>query len=289
MHMKDFMERFSLVATNMRFQNRTGKLWTHRRPSGNIVQLDYILARKKWINSIKNSRAYSSFEGVKSDHRIVSCKCQISYRKSNVPTQDPMKQIDWRKVVGDANLCEEFTVAVHNRFNTLCDKLEDKSASVVYDSWSIANRDIALEMLSKKKKKILIFASNKTVTKAREELKNAAQKHQFRSTRNTERNLEAAKASLDEASQALEAHVKSKTEELDNLHNENKHAAAWVALRELTNSRDSPVLRIAGETTEGRLDAWFQHFSSLLGKPDQCNTRYDNPFFSHRVAESQPI
>ena len=107
------------------------------------------------------------------------------------------------------------------------------------------------------------------VTKTREELKNAAQKHQSRSTRNTERNLEAAKASLDEAyTHALEAHVKSKTEELDNLHNETKHAAAWVALRELTNSRASPVLRIAGETTEERLDAWFQHFSSLLGKPD---------------------
>ena len=156
----------------------------------------YILARKKWINSIKNSRAYSSFEGVKSDHRIVSSKCQISYRKSNIPTKNPMKQIDWRKVVGDANLCEEFTVAVHTRFNTLCDKLEDKNASVVYDSLSIANRDIALEILPKKKKKILTFASNETVTKAREELKNTAQS---RSTRNTERNIEATKASLDEA------------------------------------------------------------------------------------------
>ena len=191
-HMKDFMEQCSLVATNTRFQNRTGRLWTHRRPTGYLVQLDYILARKKWINSIKNSRAYNSFEGVKSDHRIVSCNCQISYRKSKVPDKDPMKQIDWRKVAGDGNLREEFTVAVHNRFNTLCDELEDKNISVVYDTLTTANRNIALEMLPKKRKKTPTFASNKTVTKAREELKNAAQKHQSRSTRNTERNLDAA-------------------------------------------------------------------------------------------------
>ena len=75
--MLDFMDQFHLIATNTRFQNRTSKLWTHHRPSGDSAQLDYILSRKKWINSIKNSRAYNSFQGVNSDYRMVSCKCQI--------------------------------------------------------------------------------------------------------------------------------------------------------------------------------------------------------------------
>jgi len=57
--MKDFMEQHSLVATNTRFQNPKNRLWTHRRPNGQLVQLDYILVRKKWINSIKNSKAYA--------------------------------------------------------------------------------------------------------------------------------------------------------------------------------------------------------------------------------------
>ena len=108
-HMKDLMEQHSLVATNTRFQNPKNRLWNHRRPNGQRVQLDYILVRKKWINSIKNSRAYCSFEGIQSDHRIVSCRCQISYRKSKSPAKDPMKSIDWKSVVRDYNLCEKFS------------------------------------------------------------------------------------------------------------------------------------------------------------------------------------
>lgn len=81
-----------------------------------------------------------------------------------------MKQIDWRKVAA-ANLCKEFTVAVHIRFNNLCDKFEDKNSSAVCDTLTTANRDIALELL-------LTFASSEMVTGAREEVKNAVQTHQ---------------------------------------------------------------------------------------------------------------
>ena len=83
---------------------------------------------QKWINSIKNSRAYNSFEGIGSDHRIVSCKCQISYRKSKPPPTNPVKGIDWKSIVivRDAKLCDQFAVAVHNRLCILRDELEEK-------------------------------------------------------------------------------------------------------------------------------------------------------------------
>lgn len=289
-HMKDFMEQFSLIATNTRFQNRTSKLWTHRRPTGKFAQLDYVLARKKWINSIKNSRAYNTFEGVDSDHRIVSCKCQISYRQSKAPAKDPMKGIDWKKVVADVNLCEQYTVAVHNRFSTLCDELNNDDSSAVYDTLTTANRTIALEMLPKRRKKSIAFASCDKVIKARVDLKKAAQKHHTKSTRSTKRNLEEAKVTLDEAyTEVLKAHVETKTEELDRLHHENKHAAAWEVVRELTNKKASPVIRIKGGTKDQRLDTWFQHFSSLLGKQEQTNVILDEPFFNHKVVDSLPI
>ena len=45
--MKDFMEQHNLIATNTWFQNRINRLRTHRRPGGQLIQLDFILARKK--------------------------------------------------------------------------------------------------------------------------------------------------------------------------------------------------------------------------------------------------
>ena len=42
----------------------------------------YIFINKKWINNNDNSEAYSSFEGVSSDHRIVSAKNRLNLRRN---------------------------------------------------------------------------------------------------------------------------------------------------------------------------------------------------------------
>ena len=43
------------------------------------AQLDYILMNKKWINSTLNCEAYSSFEEVSSDHRIITAEYIRAY------------------------------------------------------------------------------------------------------------------------------------------------------------------------------------------------------------------
>ena len=50
----------SLIISNTRFQKRNGKLWTYISPVGSKYQLDYILVRRKWQNSLMNAEAYSS-------------------------------------------------------------------------------------------------------------------------------------------------------------------------------------------------------------------------------------
>ena len=95
------------------------KLWTFEYPSGQRAQLDYILVRKKWQNSIRNCRPYSSFSTVGSDHRIVSAHVKLSLRVSKKSPPDPMKSIDWKKVAGDKNLSSLYSVSVYNRFQEL--------------------------------------------------------------------------------------------------------------------------------------------------------------------------
>ena len=72
-YMAEVLTEFGLLATNTMFQKKKGKLWTFRdRASDALRQLDYILVRKKWRNSVHNTEAYNSFKTVGSDHRIVS-------------------------------------------------------------------------------------------------------------------------------------------------------------------------------------------------------------------------
>lgn len=287
----DFMEQWNLSAANTRFQNRPNRLWTHRSPRGYLSQLDYILVRRKWQNSIKNCRAYTSFTSVGSDHKIVSGTFKISYRQSKPPTKDPMKQIDWKKVSSDNALNQEFTISVHNRYSALIDLLDDPTdISSKYDKLVDATRETALDSLPRQKKKSHLISNSGKVQEARRVLKSVANSHRARPTRGSGFRLDAAKIALKDAyTRELEEQLLTKTKELEKAHIERRHGAAWEALREITNKKASPIIKISGDTTQERLNKWFDHFSTLLGTPDQQSVDLNDPFYNRRVSERSPI
>ena len=98
------MEEFNLYSANTKFMKSKNQLWTFEYPNGQRAQLDHILVRKKWQNSIRDCRPYSYFSSVGSDHRIVSAKVKLSLRVSKKSPPDPMKAIDWKKVANDKDL-----------------------------------------------------------------------------------------------------------------------------------------------------------------------------------------
>ena len=55
----EFAQQHNLLISNTHFQKKASKLWTCELPSGHRAQLDYILVRKKWRNSILNAHAYN--------------------------------------------------------------------------------------------------------------------------------------------------------------------------------------------------------------------------------------
>ncbi|XP_072042892.1 uncharacterized protein [Amphiura filiformis] len=107
----------NLICANTYFRKRKGKLWTFCSPAGNKYQLDYILLRKKWRNSLLNTEAYNTFSSVGSDHRIVTSRIRLSLRKNK--TLPRGKNHDWKTLCSDSKLQELYTVEVHNRFQPL--------------------------------------------------------------------------------------------------------------------------------------------------------------------------
>ena len=85
-HLIDFMIENRLTCLNTNFQKREGKLWTHTYTNKSKVQIDYLFINRKWKNSAMNCEAYSTFEGVSSDHRIVTAKIRLSLRKKATRT-----------------------------------------------------------------------------------------------------------------------------------------------------------------------------------------------------------
>ena len=81
-HLIDFMIENRLTCLNTNYQKREGKLWTYTYANNSKAQIDYVFINRKWKNSAMNCEAYSSFEGVSSDHQIVTAKLRLSLRKN---------------------------------------------------------------------------------------------------------------------------------------------------------------------------------------------------------------
>ena len=76
-YLSDYQNENNLLCLGTHFQKSKTKLWTHRNPRGFLAQLDYIFVNRKWKNSALDCQAYNTFEGVDSDHRIVSAELRL--------------------------------------------------------------------------------------------------------------------------------------------------------------------------------------------------------------------
>ena len=93
-HLTEFRMENRLTCLNTNYQKRKGNVWTYTYANNSKAQIDYVLINKKWKNSAMNCEANSSFEGVSSDHRIVTAKIRLSLRR-NVTQIATTKHYDW--------------------------------------------------------------------------------------------------------------------------------------------------------------------------------------------------
>ena len=72
---------------------------------------------KKWINSALNCEAYSSFESVSSDHRIVTSKIRLSLC-TNAAQTTTTAHYDW-SLLNIKDISNKYTLTLRNKFDTL--------------------------------------------------------------------------------------------------------------------------------------------------------------------------
>ena len=126
-HLTYFMIENTLTGLNTNYQKREGKLWTNTYANNNKAQIDYVFINKKWKNSAMNCEAYSSFEGVSSDHRIVTAKIRLSQRKNATRTATT-KHYDWA-LLNNRDIRYKYVLELKNRFETLQEKTEKGAAT----------------------------------------------------------------------------------------------------------------------------------------------------------------
>ena len=132
-HLTDFMIENRLICLNTNYQKREEKLWTYTYANNNKAQIDYVFINKKWKNSTMNCEAYSSFEGVSSNHRIVTAKIRLSLGKNATQTATS-KHYDWA-LLNYRDIRDKYVLELRNRFETLQEKVEKGNPNDEYENF----------------------------------------------------------------------------------------------------------------------------------------------------------
>ena len=113
----------------MIFQKPKRKLWTWRHPAGHFSQIDYIIYRKRWRNSVHDCQAHTSSVAIRGDPDIVTAtiKLIISLRASRKVSK---RQPCWLALREDNNLPKFIDVSIAYIFKALPAEKESYSSFV---------------------------------------------------------------------------------------------------------------------------------------------------------------
>ena len=266
-HLADLMLEYDLLATNTEFRKRKGKLWTFRDNATNSCrQLDYILVRKKWRNSVKNAEAYNSFNTARSDHRVVTANVRLSLR---VPKAKARVKYDWQQFACDQEMQHRYTVAVRNRFQFLENGTNDEE----YTKFVQANEEAMEECVPKRKgEKKTLKAEHPDIIAARMEVESAHSKFTESGTSDDETEWKMAlKYLYDTYDRLNEEDIATKVSRIEEAHGDRRYGEAWKVVNEVSGRKNAKEGQVSGSSPEERVNTWFTHFKKLLGSPPEVD------------------
>ena len=101
---------------------------------------------KKWNNSALNCEAYSSFDGVSSDHRIVTAKIQLSLQRNTTTVHYDCSLLNNRDI-GD-----KYALTLRNKFDALQEKSETHTPNDEYENFVNAHLEVIAECIPTKQR-----------------------------------------------------------------------------------------------------------------------------------------
>ena len=111
------------------------------------TQVDYII-NKKWNNSTLNCEAYSSPEGVSSDHRIITTNIRLSLRR-NAGRATTTVPYDW-SLLNNRDIRDKYTLTLRNKFDALQEISKTPTPNDEYENFVNAHIEAAAECIPTK-------------------------------------------------------------------------------------------------------------------------------------------
>ena len=266
-HLIDFMIENRLTCLNTNFQKREGKLWTYTYANNSKAQIDYVFINRKWKNSAMNCEAYSSFEGVSSDHRIVPAKVRLSLRK-NATRKATTKHYDWA-LLNNRDIRDKYALELRNRFEALQEKTEKGTPNDEYENFVEAHHEAASKCIpTKPRTKYRVRWETLAAREKRALVKTAPKSYRKNPTNTNARKLEKAQYQLAGIYLKEQAeYIQIQIDKIRDSVEDRQSRIAWQTINEVSRRKSTAKAKLKAASQQERVKLWEQHFKNLLGNP----------------------
>ena len=210
-----------------------------------------------------NCEAYSSFEGVSTDHRIVTAAIRLSLRKTAKRTATT-KHYDWA-LLNNRDIRDKYVLELRNRFETLQEKTEKSTPNDEYENFVEA---AAKYIPTKLKTKYRVPWETLAVREKRALVKTASKNYRKNPTNTNALKLKTTQYQL------AGVYIKEQTEyiknQIDKIRDsveDRQSRIAWQTINEVSRRKNTAKAKLKAANQQERIKLWKQHFENLLGNP----------------------
>ena len=210
-----------------------------------------------------NCEAYPSFEGVSSDHRIVTTKIRLSLGK-NVTRTATTKHYDW-PLLNNRDIRDKYVSELRNRFEILQEKTEKGTPNDEYENFVNAHLKAAVKCIpTKPRTKYRVIWETVAVTEKRAHVKTVSKSYRKNPTNTNTIKLKKAQYQL------AGIYLKEQTEYIQNQINKIRESVedrqsriAWQTINEVSKRKSTTKAKLKVANQQERTKLWKQYFEKL--------------------------
>ena len=214
-----------------------------------------------------NCEAYSSFEGVFSDHRIVTAKLWLSLRKNATRTA-ATKHYD-RALLNNRDIRDKYVLELRKRFEKQQEKTEKSTPNDEYENFVNAQLEAAANCIpTKPRTKYRVSWETLMVREKPACMKTASKSYRKNPTNTNALKLKKAQNQL--ASIYLREQTDYIQNQIDKIRDsveDRQSRIAWQTINEVNRRKSTAKAKLKATNQQERIKLWKQHFENLLGNP----------------------
>ena len=205
-----------------------------------------------------NCDAYSSFEGVSSDHRIVTAKIRLSLRK-NATRITTTKHYDWA-LLSNRDIRDKYVLELRNRFETLQEKTEKGKPNDENENFVNPHIEAAVKCIPiKPRTKYRVQWETLEVREKREHVTIASKS--YRKLKKAQ--YQSAGVYLTEQRENIQNQIDKIRDSVEDW----QSSIAWQSVNEVSRRKSTAKAKLKAANQQERRKLLKQYFENLLGNP----------------------